>query len=248
VLPVRPAPTVRSQKRPGARWTSEVSTASPRYGVAINLRTASSGIGSIALGFDVIAWGDYATAVGGNARATGNRASAIGEQSVASGDFSTAHGTLVTASGHYSTVMGHRASTNGMAGAFVYGDQSTLNYVTATRDHEFVVRASGGVTLYSDALLTSGAYLSPGGGSWQSVSDVRKKTAFRELPGEDVLSKLRAMPVRSWQYKSQDASIRHIGPTAQLRKELATLRQLVVAIFNGSAIPVARTSRKRVSR
>ena len=41
------------------------------------------------------------------------------------------------------------------------------------------------------------------------------KTAFRPVNGERVLAAIRAMPVRSWQYKSQDASIRHMGPTAQ---------------------------------
>ncbi|MEO8620722.1 MAG: tail fiber domain-containing protein [bacterium] len=64
-------------------------------------------------------------------------------------------------------------------------------------------------------VATSGVSVAGGDRSWQSVSDVRKKTAFRELDGEKILEKLRAMPVRSWQYKSQSASIRHVGPTAQ---------------------------------
>lgn len=47
------------------------------------------------------------------------------------------------------------------------------------------------------------------------ISDARRKTAFREVDGEQLLAKLRAMPVRSWQYKSQTAAVRHVGPTAQ---------------------------------
>jgi Chaperone of endosialidase len=47
------------------------------------------------------------------------------------------------------------------------------------------------------------------------ISDVRRKTHFRELDGEDVLGKLAAMPIREWSYRAQDPAIRHVGPTAQ---------------------------------
>ena len=41
------------------------------------------------------------------------------------------------------------------------------------------------------------------------------KEHFRDLPGEDVLSKIARMPIQEWNYKTQDAAIRHVGPTAQ---------------------------------
>jgi hypothetical protein len=44
---------------------------------------------------------------------------------------------------------------------------------------------------------------------------VRTKHAFRTLDGEDVLSRIAAMPVTEWSYKAQEPGIRHIGPTAQ---------------------------------
>jgi len=65
------------------------------------------------------------------------------------------------------------------------------------------------------AEMTAGVFLAAGGGSWLFVSDARKKTAFQDVDGEQLLNNLRAMPVRSWQYKSQGTSIRHMGPTAQ---------------------------------
>jgi hypothetical protein len=57
--------------------------------------------------------------------------------------------------------------------------------------------------------------VAPGGGAWQTVSDARKKTAFRAVDGEALLGRLAALPVRSWQYRAQPASTRHVGPTAQ---------------------------------
>jgi len=35
------------------------------------------------------------------------------------------------------------------------------------------------------------------------------------LDGEDVLSRLRGVPVSTWNYRSQDRTIRHLGPMAQ---------------------------------
>ena len=57
--------------------------------------------------------------------------------------------------------------------------------------------------------------LAAGGGSWTNLSDVHRKDHFRDLDGERVLSELRVMPIREWSYRSQDQSVRHVGPTAQ---------------------------------
>ena len=78
-----------------------------------------------------------------------------------------------------------------------------------------MVRAAGGTIFYSDPNLTAGVSLAPGDGAWQSVSDVNRKEHFREVNGNDVLEKIARMPVQEWNYKAQDPSIRHLGPTAQ---------------------------------
>lgn len=57
--------------------------------------------------------------------------------------------------------------------------------------------------------------LSPGDGSWASLSDVNSKENFELLAGEDVLKRLRDVPVSGWNYKTQSPSIRHAGPMAQ---------------------------------
>lgn len=69
--------------------------------------------------------------------------------------------------------------------------------------------------IYSNAGVTSGVSLAPGGGAWASVSDRRKKENFRQENAEDALARIVAMPVTSWNYKSQDRAIRHLGPMAQ---------------------------------
>ena len=41
------------------------------------------------------------------------------------------------------------------------------------------------------------------------------KENFADADIEDVLEKIAALPMQYWNYKTQDASIRHIGPVAQ---------------------------------
>jgi hypothetical protein len=57
--------------------------------------------------------------------------------------------------------------------------------------------------------------LRPGGSAWFSVSDANLKEHFRDVDGDEVLAKIARVPIREWSYKTQDASIRHMGPTAQ---------------------------------
>jgi hypothetical protein len=68
----------------------------------------------------------------------------------------------------------------------------------------------------SSAIISTstGAYLSTSG-VWTNTSDVNRKHLFESVRGEDVLDRLRGMPVRSWSYRVDDASVRHLGPTAQ---------------------------------
>jgi trimeric autotransporter adhesin len=49
----------------------------------------------------------------------------------------------------------------------------------------------------------------------QHVSDVNRKHSFSIISGEDVLAKLRRMPVMSWTCNSESEDVRHPGPTAQ---------------------------------
>jgi hypothetical protein len=73
----------------------------------------------------------------------------------------------------------------------------------------------GGAGFYSKSNLTAGVELKPGASAWSSVSDVNLKENFRDLDGAEVLAKLVRMPIQEWNYKAQDARVRHAGPTAQ---------------------------------
>jgi hypothetical protein len=77
------------------------------------------------------------------------------------------------------------------------------------------LKVPGGTTIFSDETQAYGVSLAPGGGSWTSVSDRRAKENFASVDPREVLDKVVALPVQTWNYKSQDRSIRHIGPIAQ---------------------------------
>jgi hypothetical protein len=62
---------------------------------------------------------------------------------------------------------------------------------------------------------TAGVQVAAGGGSWSSISDRNAKENFEAVDGRSLLERLAAIPVQTWSYKSQDPSIRHIGPMAQ---------------------------------
>jgi len=51
--------------------------------------------------------------------------------------------------------------------------------------------------------------------AWASISDRNRKHLFRTEDGESVLDEIAGMPIPSWTYKAQDASIRHLGPMSQ---------------------------------
>jgi hypothetical protein len=69
--------------------------------------------------------------------------------------------------------------------------------------------------MFTNAGATVGARLAPGSGSWTSVSDRNLKANTATVNPRAVLAAVAALPVSTWNYTSQDASIRHIGPMAQ---------------------------------
>jgi len=128
---------------------------------------------------------------------------------------SVAMGVNTVADGEASVVLGANASSNTVEGAFVFGDRSTEAVVNAIGPSSFTVRAAGGTAFYSNAGLSAGVSLAPGGGAWASISDVNRKHEFVDVDGELVLERIAGMPIREWSYRAQDPSIRHLGPNAQ---------------------------------
>lgn len=205
---------------------------------AMGVHTHATAESSTATGSSTIASERSATAMGENSVASGFASTAMG-QSTASGDTSTAMGHDTIADGKYSTAMGHNVSTGGHAGSFIYGDSVHSGVVSSTRDDQFEVIAHGGflfdsqngggftvavpnfylqtnggsITSTPDGL--NGVTLNSGSGAWTTISDRNAKTAVYPADVRDVLKKVVMLPMNTWQYKTQEAKYRHMGPMAQ---------------------------------
>jgi hypothetical protein len=145
--------------------------------------------------------GSYATVGGGS----GNVASA--SYAVAPG------GANNSAAGSYSFAAGRRAKAN-FSGCFVWGDSTNAD-ATCNGPNRFIARAAGGVYFYSASDNSTGVRVAPGGGGWLAISDRNAKANFTPVDAEAIAARVAALPLETWNYKSQDASIRHIGPMAQ---------------------------------
>lgn len=119
------------------------------------------------------------------------------------------------ASGFNSFAAGYRAQAT-HSGSFAWADYNVLaDPFNSVAGNGFHVRASGGVYFYTNGSLTSGTYLPSGGSIWETVCDSTLKRNIREVDYHDIVDKVMALPVSQWSFKSQEASIEHVGPMAQ---------------------------------
>ncbi|NOZ26546.1 MAG: hypothetical protein GXP39_00650 [Chloroflexi bacterium] len=176
---------------------------------------ATGYLATIGGGFNNIA-GFRATVGGGdNNKADGSRATiGGGGGNIASKEYATVPGgSLNVAAGKYAFAAGRRAKAY-RDGCFIWGD-STDDDVICNKTNQTVFRSSGGFLIYTNASRTAGVFLSTGSGSWRSLSDRNMKENVVPVDREDVLEKVAWLPISTWNYKSQDDSIRHMGPMAQ---------------------------------
>lgn len=196
---------------------------------------ANIGLGSVAMGESVRASGDHATAFGLRSTAANSSSFAVGEDNTATGFASVAlgyHAHTNTKRGSFvfadnvtgGTQDSVRAEFVGQAvwrlscGMRINTDQTLTNGVAFGGPSVNPSVCGSGNPYYgqSDAMISTstGAYLSTAG-IWTNTSDVNRKHLFRTLSGEDVLTRLRSLPIQTWSYRVEDSSIRHLGPTAQ---------------------------------
>jgi trimeric autotransporter adhesin len=131
-------------------------------------------------------------------------------------------GILNSAAGDYSFAAGRQAKAN-HTGSFVWGGGMAAD-VASPADNTYSVRASGGIWLGTTNTpsipagrfinTSTGAYLTTGG-VWTNSSDRDVKENFAPVDPQQVLKQVTALPITTWNYLSQDASIRHLGPMAQ---------------------------------
>jgi hypothetical protein len=203
--------------------------ASGENSFAAGYRSDASGENSFA--FNGTASARRAVAIGSGAQATGDDALSMGPSSIAggaasivigpsiaNGNYAVAIGLQNSASGQYSVAIGKNARTANRQGSVVLGDgcaSFSSDSVYPNANNQFVARGCGGIRFFTSQNLSSGVEVAAGGGAWSSISDRNRKENFLGLDGEDVLARLRSVPVTSWNYRTQDASVRHMGPMAQ---------------------------------
>jgi hypothetical protein len=124
-----------------------------------------------------------------------------------------------TTTADFSLAAGYRARiSTPHHGTFLFADSSDFSFASTTAN-EFAARCTGGARFVTgidgSGNPTAGVQMAAGGGSWSSISDRNLKENFSPVDAEEVLEKVAALPVSTWNYKAQDEAIRHIGPMAQ---------------------------------
>jgi len=167
---------------------------------------------------------DYGTVGGGANNQAGNNTTpttdktyatvAGGQKNIASGQWSVvAGGQNNIAFGEASFAAGSNAQAKN-AGAFVWADDNA-GIFASTAANEFAVRAIGGVRFVTSVAGTAGIQLAAGSSSWSILSDRNAKANFVPVDSQEVLRRVAALPLTTWNYKTQEAKIRHMGPMAQ---------------------------------
>jgi trimeric autotransporter adhesin len=175
----------------------------------------------------------------------------LGYTNAATGQGSVAIGYRSTATANYSVALGHRAAARGFSGVFVISDASATDSTLASANNQFTGRYAGGWRLYTNATRTTGVTLNAGGSAWNVVSDRNRKENFAAVDGEDILLRLRGVPVSSWNYIAEGREVRHIGPMAQdwnaafrLNDDPLTINQ---GDFDGINLAAVRALERRTS-
>ncbi len=105
----------------------------------------------------------------------------------------------------------------------VSADTATIANASLGATEAESLSVEGGTTL-ADASIeslnvgaltsASGAYLSEGG-DWVNASSKDLKDNFVAVNFDDILEKISSLPIFTWNYKSEDKSVVHMGPVAE---------------------------------
>jgi trimeric autotransporter adhesin len=124
----------------------------------------------------------------------------------------------VTADQDHTTAMGKFASNNGFQGTFIWSDgsaQQSADTFRNTANNEFAARATGGFRFRTNLTGTTGCNLPAGSGVFNCTSSRTTKENFFGVDGNDVLARLRKVPVTTWNYIAEGQQSRHLGPMAE---------------------------------
>lgn len=190
------------------------------YGDQVTV-TSTVGVG---FGSGVTVSGTAGFSAGAANVCSGFACTAIGYTVRAGGQGSVALGYRTTANNDYSVAIGYRASNNTHTGTMAMGDESTTDSVRNQADNEFRARYNGGFRL---RVSTAANGNTPGAGgnvgcdltvavpSWTCASSRTLKENFHRVDGEDVLKRIKTLPVTTWTMKADKSGARHLGPVAE---------------------------------
>jgi trimeric autotransporter adhesin len=196
--------------------------------------TVTSTVG-VGMGSGITVSGTAGFSAGASNVCSGFACTAIGYTVRAGGQGSVALGYRTSAIGDYTVALGYRASSNGTCpagpdagnpckGTFAAGDESTTDSVRNQTSNEFRIRYNGGIRL---RVSTAANGNTPGAGgnvgcdltvavpSWTCASSRTLKENYAPVNGEDVLIRLRSVPVTTWNMIGADANVLHLGPVAE---------------------------------
>lgn len=189
------------------------------FGDQVNV---SSTVG-VGFGSGVTVSGTAGFSAGASNVCSGFACTAIGYTVRAGGQGSVALGYRTTANNDYAVALGYRASNNTHTGTMVMGDESTTDSVRNQADNEFRIRYNGGIRL---RVSTAANGNTPGAGgnvgcdltvavpTWTCASSRTLKNNYEPVHGEDVLIRLRSVPVTTWSMIGGE-EVRHLGPVAE---------------------------------
>ena len=80
--------------------------------------------------------------------------------------------------------------------------------------NRWIARSTGGVYFYTSADFNYGSFLPSGGSAWNTVSNRELKENFSLVDSTELLERLAQYPISSWNYKSQEDTIVHVGMMA----------------------------------
>jgi hypothetical protein len=162
----------------------------------------------------------YGVALGNNARSGGPYINGQCDPDTFNirGLAAVAIGYNVTADQDHTTAIGKFASNNGWSGTFIWSDGSATASADTFRNNtnnEFAARATGGFRFRTNLAGTTGCNLPAGSGVFTCTSSRTTKENFAPIDGEDLLTRLGAVPVSTWNYINEAGGVRHIGPMAE---------------------------------
>jgi hypothetical protein len=147
----------------------------------------------------------YGVALGNNARSGGPYISGRCDLDSFNlrGLAAVAIGYNVTADQDHSMAFGKFASNNGFMGTFIWSDgsgQASADTFRNLANNEFAARATGGFRFRTNLSGSTGCNLPANSGVFNCTSSRTTKQNFMLVAGTDILSRLRNVPVSTWNY------------------------------------------------